>query len=1087
MLFKQIVKVFCLLIALGVSALPALAQSRSSSADLTGTVSDPSKSPVPGATVVATNIATGLARNGVTNVDGVYRIPLLPPGEYEVKIQVNGFSTQIKKGITLTVGQIFPLNFEVSREGAIDSVSIETEQPLVEPERTHQASTITQRPINNLPINGRNFLDFARLTPGVIDESPSLTSVQVTALTTSGLSFSGQNGRANTVQIDGVDNNDIVGNGVRPTISQEAVNEFQINRNAYSAEFGRAAGGIINIVSKSGTNEYHGNVYNYFRNERLDARNTFATGQPQDPPFKRNQPGFTFGGPITKDKTFFFTAYEGLFRRESAITTLLSDPTVLQPTSGQQDLINTLIGSGSQLLAAQGLGLQALLTTSPNSVPPMRGAFPANRSTFNMFNSSNGVFPILQNSSTGSVRIDSGLSEQDFLFLRYSLTNSSQNNIGVGGLVAPTGGADVGSRDNTLVVGETHLFRNGWSNEFRAQYSRNSFNVGANDPFGPRIQVNGIAFFGRDFSLPSFRDVPRLQFIDNFSLPIGKHDIKVGADVGRYRVSTMTAVFLGGNVEFSQIPQITLGPVLDQLVAPGTAAQLSGAVTALGRPDLGQVLAQPLTTTQLINLGFPRAVTQGFGNPNTSVDGYIIGTYLQDGYKVKPNLYLSYGMRYDYEVQPQGTPRDNNNFGPRFGFAYSPFNNGRTVIRGGGGLFYQTVSTGVGFVSSVFKNGAISSIIVTADPRVTPISPTSPCGQQLANFNVPPAFCLYQSLVNQGLLTFPSNRTIQESDFINLTGVSTQTGTNRIVGQLANDLVNSYSTQASFGVDHQFGRDWNLSVNYLLNRGIKLLRFRAANAQPNPAMLDALGRPSLTGRLDPTILSGILFESAGASTYHGATVSLNRRFSKHYQVIGSYTYSKTISDTTDINFEQGPQDPTNARDDRSLSSFDLRHRMTVSAIFESPYRIQSDSSWYERILADFYVSPIVTARSGFPFNIRTGFDVNLDTVNNDRPFTVGRNTFLGPDFFTTDLRVGRQVRLNGDSPLGLEFIFDAFNLFNRTNFKEVNNISNSIILDPSRFSDVRVKGNSAIPASQFSGFTSAYDPRVIQLGLKLNF
>src|SRR5262249_9006969 len=363
MLLKHIVKVFCLLIALGLGALPALAQARSSSADLTGTVSDQSKSPLPGATVVATNIATGLARNGVTDSNGVYRIPLLPPGEYEVKIQINGFNTQIKKGITLTVGQIFPLNFEVSRGGAIDSVSIETEQPLVEPERTHQSSTITQRPINYLPINGRNFLDFARLTPGVVEESPSITVVQVTALQTSGLSFSGQNGRANTVQIDGVDNNDIVGNGVRPTISQEAVDEFQINRNAYSAEFGRAAGGIINIVSKSGTNQFHGTIYNYFRNERLDARNTFANRLPKGPPFKRNQPGFTFGGPIRKDRTFFFTAYEGLYRRESAVTTLLADPSILQPTQGQQgipgqqDLINALIGSGSPLLAQQGLGL----------------------------------------------------------------------------------------------------------------------------------------------------------------------------------------------------------------------------------------------------------------------------------------------------------------------------------------------------------------------------------------------------------------------------------------------------------------------------------------------------------------------------------------------------------------------------------------------------------------------------------------------------------------------------------------------------------------------------------------------------------
>src|SRR5215468_4303000 len=184
MLLKHIVKVFCLLIALGLGALPALAQSRSSSADLTGTVSDPSKSPVPGATVTATNIAIGLARSATSDSNGVYRIPLLPPGEYEVKIQINGFNTQIKKGITLTVGEIYPLNFEMSRGGTIDSVAIDIEQPLIEPERTHQASTITQKSINNLPINGRNFLDFARLTPGVVEESPSVQRILVPHLQT---------------------------------------------------------------------------------------------------------------------------------------------------------------------------------------------------------------------------------------------------------------------------------------------------------------------------------------------------------------------------------------------------------------------------------------------------------------------------------------------------------------------------------------------------------------------------------------------------------------------------------------------------------------------------------------------------------------------------------------------------------------------------------------------------------------------------------------------------------------------------------------------------------------------------------------
>src|SRR5262247_192621 len=357
-MLKQIVKVLFLFIALGLGASLALGQARSSSADLTGTVSDPSKTPIRGATVTATNLAIGLARSAMTDASGAYRIPLLPTGVYEVKIELNGFSAQIKKDVTLTVGQTLTLNFEMALGGPKEALVIETDVPVTEPERAHQASTITQRPINELPINGRNFLDFARLTPGVVEEPPAITNNLIGPLQTSGLSFAGQNGRANSVQVDGVDNNDTSSNGVRPTISQEAVAEFQINRNGYNAEFGRATGGVINIVSKSGTNQYHGNVYNYFRNERLDGRNVFANALQKDPPFKRNQPGFTFGGPIKKDRAFFFAAYEGLIRRESTFTTILSNPSILQPTPGQQDLINTLIGSGDQFLVGQGLGLQ---------------------------------------------------------------------------------------------------------------------------------------------------------------------------------------------------------------------------------------------------------------------------------------------------------------------------------------------------------------------------------------------------------------------------------------------------------------------------------------------------------------------------------------------------------------------------------------------------------------------------------------------------------------------------------------------------------------------------------------------------------
>jgi hypothetical protein len=1082
-MLKQTAKVFCLLSALGLGALSALAQARSSSADLTGTVSDQSRVFLRGAAITATNLATGLARGATTDANGVYRIPLLPPGVYEMKIELKGFSTQIKKGVVLTVGQILTLNFEMAIGEPKEAVVIETDDPLIETERTHQSSTITQRPINELPINGRNFLDFARLTPGVVDESPAITSAQVGSLTTSGLSFAGQNGRANSIQIDGVDNNDTSSNGVRPTISQEAVSEFQINRSGYNAEFGRATGGVINIVSKSGTNQFHGNVYNYFRNERLDARNAFAASHQQDPSFKRNQPGFTFGGPIRKDKVFFFTAYEGLIRKESAFTTILADPSILQPTAGQQDLIATLIGSRSPALVTQGRQLQALLTTSPNSPSQL------NRNTFNLLSGSTGAFPIIQTSSTGSIRLDYGLNERDFLFLRYNLTNDSQHNIGVGGQFAPSSGFDIGNRDNTFVLGETHVFRSGSSNEFRFQSVRNTYNVDTVDPFGPRINVAGIGVFGREFSSPSDRTQRRVQFLDNFSLSRGRHNFKFGADFSRYTIDTVRAVFLGGAIDFAQLP-IPLGQVLGAGAATRLVTALSTprAAGGLGRPDLAPVITtQPLTTVQQMSFGFARSVHQGFGTPNAQFTGQTLGLYLQDGFKARPNLYLSFGLRYDYDLQPSGTPRDNNNFGPRFSFAYDPFNDQKTVIRGGGGVYYQSLFTGVAFIPSVLANGVISTLLVTADPRLTPISPASPCGRTPIG-SATPSFCFYQQLVAQGLLTFPSTGSIPESAYSNLLGLTRATSANRLLVRLAPNMVNGYGAQASLGVDRQIGRDWNVSINYLFNRGVKLIRPRQVNALPDPSRLDALGRPALVRRADPTRAADFVFESAGNSVYHGVAVSVNKRFSRYYQVIGSYTFSKVIGDADDVNFSLGPQDPTNVRADRALSSFDMRHRVSLAAIFESPYSGGRGNPLYQRALAGFYLAPIVTARSGFPFNIQTGIDVNLDNNNNDRPFSVGRNTGLGPLFFSADLRVGRRIRFRADKPVGLELIFDAFNLFNRANFKEVNNVTGgALFLSQVGETDVRVFGETDNTASQFCGFTSAYAPRVIQLGAKFNF
>src|SRR5262245_27262091 len=431
-------------------------------------------------------------------------------------------------------------------------------------------------------------------------------------------------------------------------------------------------------------------------------------------------------------------------------------------------------------------------------------------------------------------------------------------------------------------------------------------------------------------------------------------------------------------------------------------------------------------------------------------------------------------------MRPSGTSRDKNNFGPRFGFAYDPFKSGRTVIRGGGGLYYQSLYAATAYISKILGGGQISNILVTANPLVTPVNPNSACGQALDS-GVPPSFCFYQQLVSRGLINFSSSRgSIPESAYSDLLGLTRQTSNNRVILRLADNAVNPYSLQGSLGVDHQLGRDWTVSANYLVNHGVKFIRARQANAVPDPTVRDVFGRPALIGRNDPTKLAEFLYETAGNSIYHGLAVAMNKRFSRYYQVIGAYTLGKAIDDATDLNFEEGPQDPTNARADRSLSAFDVRQRLSIASLFESPFRGGSGKQLYERVFADFFLSPILTARSGFPFDIRTGIDINLDYNLNDRPFAVGRNTGLGPGLFTVDMRLGRRIQLNSDNMRSLEVIFDAFNLFNRVNYKEVNsNTGSALYLDQVGSTNVRIRGTADRPANSFSGFTSAYEPRIV--------
>ncbi len=1049
--------------ALLTGCIPLFAQSNISSGEIKGMVTDPSNAIVKGVTVTATNTNTRISRSATTDERGEYRILLLSPGAYDLKAETAGFAAQEAHGVQVTVGQTATMDFRLQVGLAVETVTVTTETPLIETEKVQQSDTISETYIRSLPIDRRDYLTFSLLAPGVVDSNALAdnSDFRVKQTPQSGLSFYGSNGRGNSVTVDGAEANDSAG-GVRATLSQEAVQEFQINRSNYTAELGGASGGVINIISKSGGNEVHGKVFAYFRDQALDAADPFAVAlvgnapERVKPDANRQQYGGTITFPIKKERTFFFGAFEGLNRDESVSVPVLTDLSIFQPTSQQTSIINTLALNPSPVPIPCLVAVPQL-----SSLPPvicagvLRAALTSKPSTVNLFKINSGVFPFTTNSKAFSLRFDHHPSDKHQLFLRYNYTYSNDSNQDTHALVGFSRATNVHVLDSDVVGGWTTLFSPKLVNEARFQWAYRDFFVTPNDPNGPELNITGYGFFGRDIFLPSYTIERRYEAADSLSYSHGTHLFKFGVNVLARGNYTDAHTFMGGRFGFGTLPGAFVSPAL------GSA---------------------PITALQAYDLGLPQSYQQGFGTGVVASTLPYYAFYAQDAWNVRPNLTLSYGLRYELDVRLSPVPTDKNNFAPRFGFSWAPGSNRKTVVRGGFGIFYSPIYYQIDHVVNSLNeiNGyrQIAQVLTTLDPT-NPLAPYGPIN-------------IFQTLSTQGVI---GTRPIQASDLTQFGINVSQTGPRpplTVLFRIDPNYRSPYSEQGSFAIEHEIAPGLEFSVNYIFAHTLKITRARDINLLPRPigplgipdwsAASGCTGAAIYTCFRDPLLFQENLYESSARAIYHGMIVEVNKRFSRNFTLAANYTYSKAIDDVTDFNSDFQANDQTNLNAERALSAFDQRHKFVAYAYLQSPFHTTSGNSLAKNIVADFALTPILRGNSARPFNLLTGVDLNGDRHSTtDRPVHAGRNTGIGPDFWTFDLRLARQIRLGNESRI-LEVTAEAFNLLNRLNYASINNT-----VGPSFAAPFRVEGRSDVSPSTPLGFTSATDARRIQLGARFSF
>jgi hypothetical protein len=924
------------LVLIGFFSVSAMAQLPSTGAQLSGTIADPAGAIVGGAIVTLRSESTGREQTANSDAYGQYRFLLVPAGQYVLTVEAAGFARLTNTGVILTVGQaaVLPITLQVA--ATTQEITVISDAAMVETERTAAGTTVDQTRIDNLPINGRNYINFTLTNSQVArDTAPSIG-----AAPTSGLNVGGQRARSNLVNVDGEDAIDNSVNGVRSTVSQEAVQEFQIITNSYAAEYGRASGAVVNIVTRSGGNELHGTAFGYLRNRNIQAVNPFSTVD--NPAYTRVQSGLTLSGPLKKDKTFYFFSFENTRRHETGFSSIGANNFGLVPLSVPGFGTFQVTPAQAQFIGANAAAL-ALPSSDPrfqfvssylflagsssavamNGVQPAafggRAGFPSSctpltficapmPASFISLNSARGNFPIFEGTSIYSLRLDHRFDSSHQLMLRGSASPSTVTGIQVNAQ-GPTENFGQNAYSRTSLqsfrdAGVTAQYL--WTvsptkvNEARLQFARRGllYNYSP-DPNGGNVAINipGYAFVGREPFSFIRRTEKRAQFTDNFSWQHARHSIKFGADVNHLPLDADFTANFGGVYNFGELQ-------------PGSF----GLPSSFG----GQAVPN-FSPIQAYGLGVPQVFIQGIGNPHDSFTNNTLGWFVQDSWRARSNLTLNYGLRYDVEFTPtfaavnsisqqaenvlgitQGIPRDTNNFAPRFGLAWDPKNDGKTVVRASYGMFFDHPPLALAFNSDVADGSQAPQFAWAGGAPALCLNATAAIANNLNATN------MFQGLL--GCLPPNFGYLPNEQRFDALLSNSVFVNENYLAAgaplailpfgfPTGKDFQYAYSEQGNLTIERDLGHDFALNVAYNFNGGHHLNRpvdanppvydalisnWRAAMSDPlhseaekaafatNPLLVNLAGVSPTLGPYAPAAVTNFFRRSGANPTYCGA-------------------------------------------------------------------------------------------------------------------------------------------------------------------------------------------------------------------------